>query len=111
MDRLSIAASGLSVATAQLDASAHNVANLMTTGFQPAAVAAQEAPQGGAQAVSEPPADDRGADVDRALLAPSRTDLVAETANGAAVTALYRANLQSLASVQETDAALFDMVR
>lgn len=118
MDRLSVAASGLSVAAAQLSASAHNVANARTTGFEPVAVAAQEAPLGGVKAVlgsategREPRAAERGADVDRALLAPSKTDLVAETANRAAASALYRASLASLASAEETDEALYHLVR
>lgn len=111
MDRLAIAASGLSAAAAQLGASAHNVANTRTPGFAPVCASAQEAPGGGAQVRPGPQAPEPGADLDPALLAPSKTDLIAETANRSAAAELYRANLASLATAQEADEALFHVVR
>jgi hypothetical protein len=92
MDRLAIAASGLSAAAAQLGASAHNIANARTPRFAPACAAAQEALGGGAQVRPGPQAPERDAGLDPAVLAPSKTDLIAEAANRSAAAALYRAN-------------------
>ena len=111
MDRLSVASSGLAVASTQLAVAAHNVANANTQGFVPARVEVREAPEGGAEARIELGMPERAAEVDRALLAPSRSDLVAETVSQSVAAALYRANLASLRTAQETDEALFDLVR
>ena len=50
MDTLSIALSGLHAADLRMDASAHNVANLMTDGVRPLRVVQEERPTGGTSA-------------------------------------------------------------
>ncbi len=111
MGSLSIASSGLAVASTQLVVSAHNVANANTQGFVPAGVEVRERPSGGAEARIDLGRPEHAVEADRALLAPSRSDLVAETVNQSAAATLYRANLASLRTAQETDQALFDIVR
>jgi len=48
--------------------------------------------------------------VDRALLAPSRTDLVQEMVNQSRAAAVYRANLKVLETAQAMEAEVVDAV-
>jgi flagellar basal body rod protein FlgC len=106
-----IAASGMQVAALALDVSANNVANALTDGFVPSEVAPAELVGGGAAASvvkeSDPLAEVR---VDRALLAPSRTDLVQEMVNQSRAAAVYKANLATLRTAQEMEAEVVDAV-
>lgn len=103
-----IAQSGLDVAATRLDVSANNVANALTAGFSPSRATSEEAAGGGAVArverATDPAAEARA---DRALLAPSRTDLVAEVVAQSQAARLYQANLATLRTADALlDAAL-----
>jgi flagellar basal body rod protein FlgC len=106
-----IAASGLQAAALTLDVSANNVANGLTEGFVPSHVEVADLDGGGAVAsvVKDP---DPLAEVraDRALLAPSRTDLVLEMVTQSRAAAVYRANLATLRTDQELERTLVDAV-
>jgi flagellar basal body rod protein FlgC len=106
-----IAASGLQAASLALDVSADNVANALTDGFVPGAVAPAERAGGGVTAAvvkeADPLAEVRA---DRALLAPSRTDLVQEMVNQGRAAAVYRANLAVLRTAQELEAEVVGAV-
>jgi flagellar hook-associated protein FlgK len=109
---LGIAQSGLQVASLELAVSANNVANAETDGFVPSRVVEKEVPGGGVsgdvQRESDPLAEARA---DRALLAPSRTDLVQEILAQAKAVAVYRANLASLRVGDESAGAMLDVTR
>ncbi|HET6438981.1 MAG TPA: flagellar basal body rod C-terminal domain-containing protein [Anaeromyxobacter sp.] len=106
-----IAASGMQVASTALDVSANNLAIALTDGFVPSAASSTALPGGGAAASvvkeSDPLAEVR---VDRALLAPSRTDLVQEMVNQSRAAAVYRANLKVLETAQAMEAEVVDAV-
>ena len=106
-----IAASGVQAASVALAVSADNVANALTDGFRPAAAAPVELPGGGAAASvvkeADPLAEVRA---DRALLAPSRTDLVQELVNQGRAAAVYRANLKVLETAQAMESEVVDAV-
>jgi flagellar basal body rod protein FlgC len=99
-----IAASGLQAAALALDVSANNVANALTEGFVPSHVAPADLDGGGVvgNVVKDP---DPMAEVraDRALLTPSRTDLIQEMVTQARAAAVYRANLATLRADQEME--------
>ncbi len=97
-----IAQSGLEAAARRVDVSASNVANALTDGFVPSRVSAADLAGGGvttsvAKAV-DPVAEARA---DRALLAPSRTDLVTEVVAQQEATRLFQANAASLKTADE----------
>jgi flagellar hook protein FlgE len=106
-----IAASGMNVAALALDVSANNVANALTDGFVPSEVSPAELHGGGAAASvvkeSDPLAEVRA---DRALLAPSRTDLVQEMVNQTRAAAVYQANLATLRTAQAMEAEVIAAV-
>ena len=95
----SIAALGMTQASRQLGASAHNVANVGTDGF----VAARS---GVATSAGPAPLVLR----DGALVAGSGTDLVAETVNQVAALATYRANAATFRAGEGMTEALLDIV-
>jgi flagellar hook protein FlgE len=107
-----ISRSGLEVASRQLAVSANNVANVGTEGFVPSRVEQRELPGGGVagdvQQEVDPLAEVRA---DRALLAPSRTDLAQEMVAQIKAATAYRASLASLRAEQETTGALLDTVK
>jgi flagellar hook protein FlgE len=94
------AQSGLRAAELRLGTSAHNVANALTEGFQPLAVASGEAPGGGVEArvvpANDPAVESR---IDAALLAGG--DLASEVVSQAMAAAAFRANLASLQAADE----------
>ena len=106
-----ISRSGLEVASRQLAVSANNVANVGTEGFVPSRVEQRELPGGGVagdvQQV-DPLAEVRA---DRALLAPSRTDLAQEMVAQIKAATAYRASLASLRTEQEITGALLATVK
>jgi flagellar basal body rod protein FlgC len=107
----SIAASGLQVAALSLDVSASNVANSQTDGYEPSEVAPADLDGGGATAAvlknTDPLAEVRA---DRALLAPSGTDLIQEMVAQSRAVAVYQANLVSLKTGDEMNQTLLDAV-
>jgi flagellar hook protein FlgE len=107
-----IAQSGLQVASLELAVSANNVANVETNGFVPSRVEEKTLPNGGVsgdvQQELDPLAEVRA---DRALLAPSRTDLAQEIVAQIKAAAAYRANLASLRTLDETLGASLDVVK
>jgi flagellar basal body rod protein FlgC len=106
-----IAASGMNVAALALGVSADDVANALTDGFVPSEVSPAELHGGGATASvvkeSDPLAEVRA---DRALLAPSRTDLVQEMVNQTRAAAVYQANLATLRTAQAMEAEVVGAV-
>lgn len=100
---------GLQLQNQRMDVSAHNVANVMTQGFQASQVVAQELPGGGARGtvvsgskgstkkVSEDPADYVGS----AAFLESDTDLIRETVTQITAAAAYRANAKALRAHDE----------
>jgi flagellar basal body rod protein FlgC len=97
-----IAQSGLDAAATRIDVSANNVANALTEGFVPSRVSSADQAGGGVTTsvakAFDPIAEARA---DRALLAPSRTDLVAEIVAQDQAARLYQANLASLKTADE----------
>ena len=105
-----IAQSGLAAAAAELAVSAKRVADAATGGLAPSHVELQAAAQGGVAASAEPPSDPLAeVRADRAVLAPSRTDLAQEMLAQLRAAAAYRANLAVLRTAQDVDGALFDL--
>ncbi len=105
-----IAQSGLAAAAAQLATSAHDVANVLTDGFVPGRVALAALPEGGVSAVVVAPPDPLAeVRADRAVLAPSRTDLAQEVLAQVRAAAAYRANLASIRTADDLDEALLDV--
>ena len=104
-----IGQSGLSVASLSLATSANNVANVNTDGFVPSRVEAHEVQAGGVtgEVVKDAPAFE--AKLDRAILAPSGTDLENEVVSQMAGVQVYRANLASLKASDEMTGALFHL--
>ena len=97
-----IAQSGLQAASLRLDVSAGNVANALTPGFAPSRVGTAEVAGGGVTASvvegADPAAEARA---DRALLAASGTDLVAELVAQSQAARLAEANLASLQTADD----------
>jgi flagellar hook protein FlgE len=95
-----IALSGMRAAELRLGTSAHNVANALTEGFQPLAVASSEAPGGGVESrvvpANDPAVESR---IDAAVLAGG--DLAGELVGQAMAAAAFRANLASLRAADE----------
>jgi flagellar basal body rod protein FlgC len=105
-----IAQSGLDAAARRVGVSAHNVANALTDGFVPSRVSSADQAGGGvttsvARAV-DPIAEARA---DRALLAPSRTDLVTEILAQNQAARLYQANLATLKTADELFEAALEL--
>jgi Flagella basal body rod protein len=107
-----IAQSGLQVASLELAVSANNVANALTDGFVPSRVEERALPGGGVSGgVQQEPDPLDEVRADRALLAPSRTDLVQELLAQSKAAAVYRANLASLRTIDESVGAILDMAK
>ncbi len=105
-----IAQSGLLAATARLDVSAHNVANLLTDGFRPLRVDSAEAAGGGVTTTAwRPPDPAAESRADRALVAASGTDLLTEQVAQQQAAAAYRANLATLKTADELQATLLGL--
>ena len=106
-----IAASGLTVAALSLDVSANNVANALTEGFDPTELAPADLDGGGVTAKviakQDPLAEVRA---DRALLAPSGTDLAQEMVAQSRALAVYQVNLVSLKTGDEMARTLVEDV-
>ena len=109
---LGIAQSGLQVASLELAVSANNVANAESDGFVPSRVEEKALPSGGVSGVVQQ-APDPLAEVraDRAVLAPSRTDLIQEVLAQSKAAAAYRANLASLRTTDESIGAILGVAK
>ncbi len=107
---LSIAQSGLQVESLRLAVSANDVANAQTDGFQPAQVIATARPGGGVDGAVAPASDPvAAARADRAVLAPSRTDLAREVVTQLQAANAYRANLESARTSSDVFATLLSL--
>lgn len=107
-----IGLSGLKVASTQLAVSANNVANALTDGFVPSTVAPEELRDGGVTAtVQQEPDAMAEVRADRALLAPSRTDLAQEIVNQMKASRAYEANVASLRADSDTTRMLLDALK
>jgi flagellar hook-associated protein FlgK len=102
-----VARSGLEVAAQRLAVSAHNVANVLTEGFVPSRVEAEELAEGGVagRVANDPAVESR---LDR-IAGLSGTDLVEETVGQIQAAAAYRASAASLRAADETLSALLDI--
>jgi flagellar basal body rod protein FlgC len=107
-----IAQSGLDAASTRVAVSAGNVANALTEGFVPSRVSSADQAGGGVtSAVAralDPIAEARA---DRAMLAPSRTDLVTEVVALGEAARLHQANLASLKTADELFEAALELKR
>jgi flagellar hook protein FlgE len=104
---LSIARSGLEVASQRLAVSASDAANALTAGFAPSRVEARELPGGGVEG-RVAPENDPAVEARLDALALSGTDLARETVEQMQAAAAFRASLASLRAADETLGALLD---
>ena len=107
-----VARSGLAASAVRLAASAHNVANALTPGFRPVAVATEERLEGGVEARIVPNDPQVESRLDAAALgygAASGTDLATELVSQMAASASYRSSLASLRTADELGAALLSV--
>lgn len=105
------AASGAQLGARVMQASAHNVANVTTDGFQAQRVVASEAAGGGVTSTVTPTGAPSPTILrDGALVTASNTSLVDEAVNRTAALATYQANLGVLRSSDEMTATLLDAV-
>jgi flagellar hook protein FlgE len=104
MKTLPIATSGLSAASAALEVTAHNVANVRTPNFTPQEAASEDVANGGVRVTisQEARAASEGG-------ATSGTDLIQETGRRSGAIAAYRANLKTIEATDETSAALLQL--
>ena len=96
----SIAASGLRAASTQLEASAHNVANVSTDGFRPVRTVTTAQREGGVSARIAPAEDPALAALGR-VEGGSGTDLAEETVQRMLAQRAFLANLAVLRTVDE----------
>jgi len=104
----SIARSGLEVSALRLAVSAHNVANALTSGFEPSRVEARDLAGGGVAGrvvPGEAPGADGRADGLISSLS-SGTDLLGEQVRQLLAAASFRANLAALRAADELQQAL-----
>ena len=100
---------GMQAAAKQQKASAHNVSNLNTDGFQAVEVVQQSEESGGVTTeVRETGAPNPLLLRDGQLVAGSNTDLVRETINQVAALASYRANAAAFRAADEMTDELLD---
>ncbi|MGC3996131.1 MAG: hypothetical protein QM767_00755 [Anaeromyxobacter sp.] len=106
---LAIAQTGLQVADMQLATSAHNVANVLTDGFEPSRVEQRELAGGGVtgtvQPASDPVAESRA---DQAILAPSRTDIAQEILAQQRASLAYQASAATIKVAEQATDALIE---
>lgn len=101
----SSAMSGLRAASRRLEASANNVANLNTDGFEPSRVALSDLSSGGVRISISDTARAKANDP-AATAVPSGTDPIEETVAQTTAAFAFRANLRTLYTAQSLDAAL-----
>lgn len=96
----SIAASGLRAASTQVEASAHNVANVSTAGFRPVRTVSEAQREGGVSTRIAPAEDPSLAGLGR-VDGASGTDLVDETVQRMLAQRAFSANLAVLRTADE----------
>jgi flagellar basal body rod protein FlgG len=106
----SIALSSMSVASARLARSAHNVANVNTDGYEAERSVVREAPNGGVTSSSEPthaahPTFERGADE----VLGSNTDLISEQVEQLGAMQQFKASIALLKTDQEMTQSVLDL--
>jgi flagellar hook protein FlgE len=108
---MAVGASGARAAEVALAASAHNVANLNTDGFQASRAAFADV-VGGGVTVSVTPSDGPAPLIARGdtFVRGSNTDLVADTVGRATAAATYRANLRTVSEASDLVGTLLDIV-
>lgn len=97
---LSIAASGVQVASIQVRATAHNTANGLTDGYRPVRAQAREAAEGVYVVLQTQPEAGKLPDLESPV-PRTQTDAVQETLQHSLAVASYRANLKVLQSADE----------
>jgi flagellar basal body rod protein FlgC len=103
MNGINVSQSGLAAAATTLDVSAHNTANALTPNFNPLRADAAEVAGGGVRvSISKDARTLEKASAD----APSRTDLVSETATRISASAAYRANLKTIETMDDVSGVL-----
>lgn len=106
-----LSVSGMNAAAKRHQASAHNVANLNTDGFQSVETVQETLPGGGVMATSQKsqtpsPVLWRGDE----LVVGSNTDLVRETVNQITSLGAYRANVAAFQTAGEMSDALLEII-
>jgi flagellar basal body rod protein FlgG len=106
----SIALSSMSVASARLARSAHNVANVNTDGYEAERSVVREARNGGVTSSSEPthaqhPTFERGADE----VLGSNTDLISEQVEQLGAVQQFKASIALLKTDQEMTQSVLDL--
>lgn len=108
MNGINVAQSGLAAAATTLEVSAHNTANALTPNFTPLRADAAENASGGVRvSISRDARELEKASAD----APSRTDLVKETATRVSAVAAYRANLKTVEAMDDVTGVLVQLGR
>ena len=105
------ALSGLLHQSRRMEVSAHNVANVHTSGFRVSRAVAQEAPSGGVTTQITQTTDTAPLLLaDGELHIGSNTDLATEVVTQISARAAYGANLAVLEAAQESEEALLDIL-
>jgi flagellar basal-body rod protein FlgC len=102
------AVSALQVQGTRQEVTANNVANSNTGGFEPSRVIAQEGVQGGVNAKVDTPAPQDVADQSKEVRQPSRTDIATEMLENQQTTQTYKANLQTVGTINTMQGSLLD---
>jgi len=105
------AGSALRVEALRLQASAHNIANLQTAGFDPVQVEAQSQPGGGVSArIVSSDRPNPTVNLDGQSLTTSNTDLATELVNQMRASNAYKANVKTLQTADEMSGTALDLV-
>lgn len=108
----SIAASGIATAALGVAASASNIANALTPGYQPARVDQAALPDGGVSGQVTRPSDPLAeVRADRALLGGQGVDLVAEVVAQGRAARLMEANVRSLQTAADLEGELLKLLK
>jgi flagellar basal-body rod protein FlgC len=102
------AVSALQVQGTRQEVTANNVANSNTGGFEPSRVISQEGVQGGVNAKVDTPAPQDVADQSTEVRQPSRTDIATEMLESQQTTQTYKANLQTVGTINTMQGSLLD---
>lgn len=114
MDSIFIAASGMLNAQRRLEIGAHNIANLVTPGFQSARALSVELPGGGVAARSDTPRSPEPLDLPSAAafpggLPPSDVNLATQQVNSILNREAFRANVNAFRARADIIGELLDL--
>ncbi len=104
------AVSALQVQGTRQEVTANNVANSSTGGFEPSRVISQEGIQGGVYARVDTPAAQVVADESKSVTQPSRTDIATQMLESQQTTHMYKANLETVGTVNTMQGNLLDTI-